>query len=149
VRQEIGVADGHVKFGRELAELLKCWKPDGTEWHGGPPCWVNSENDYRLLPPKHQQHAAVSPSRCATQDGARNNRRNLDMRRFALATMTAIAMVLGAATLASAAPVSHQHGPNGPVAPDVRPQKVDYYWNHHRYHHRDWDREHHHWHYYD
>ena len=30
-----------------------------------------------------------------------------------------------------------------------RVQHADSYWNHHRYHHRDWDRHHNRWRYYD
>jgi hypothetical protein len=35
------------------------------------------------------------------------------------------------------------------VSHAVKVQQADYHWNHHEYHHRDWDRHHHRWHYYD
>jgi hypothetical protein len=39
----------------------------------------------------------------------------------------------------------HEHGGSHPNIVNV--QRTDYYWNHHRYEHRDWD--HRRWHYYD
>lgn len=71
------------------------------------------------------------------------------MRQLILGTMTAAVLVLGGLTVAFAGPVSHQHGTDGRPAPALNVQRADYYWDHHRYHHRDWDRDHHRWHYHD
>jgi hypothetical protein len=71
------------------------------------------------------------------------------MRSLILGTMTAVVVALGASTAAFAAPVSHPHEHGGPNSNVVSVDRADYYWNHHRYHHRDWDRHQHRWHYYD
>lgn len=71
------------------------------------------------------------------------------MRRLILGTMTAAVMVLSVAAAAFAAPVSHQLEYGSRASGVVGVQDADYYWNHHRYHHRDWDRDHHRWHYHD
>ena len=70
------------------------------------------------------------------------------MRNLILGTMTAAIVVLGISAATFAAPVAH-HFDRSPVTPRADVQRADYYWNHHRYHHRDWDRDHHRWHYYD
>jgi hypothetical protein len=71
------------------------------------------------------------------------------MRRFILGTMTAAAMAVGLSSAGFAGPAfnPHEHGGSDARITNVRP--VDYYWNHHHYHHRDWDRHHNRWHYYD
>jgi hypothetical protein len=71
------------------------------------------------------------------------------MRRLILGTLAAASVVIGVSSAGFAAPAfaPHEHVGTNPQVTDVH--RVDYYWNHHRYHHRDWDRHHHHWHYYD
>jgi hypothetical protein len=71
------------------------------------------------------------------------------MRRLILGSMTAAALAFGVSTVAFAAPLPPPHNLGRPNSKTVHVQGADYYWNHHRYHHRDWDRNHHHWHYYD
>jgi hypothetical protein len=70
------------------------------------------------------------------------------MRRLILGSMAAALMGLGISASSFAAPVMapQRHGVGGY---SERVQQVDYYWNHHRYHHRDWDHHHNRWHYYD
>jgi hypothetical protein len=62
-----------------------------------------------------------------------------------LTALTGIAA--GAPIIGHAAPTEHPGVVYRTSDPSV--QQVDYYWNHHRWHHRDWDRDHHRWHYYD
>ena len=71
------------------------------------------------------------------------------MRRLILRTLAAAAMVVGISSAGFAAPAfgPHEHGGPSPRATNVH--LADYYWNHHHYHHRGWDRGHHRWHYYD
>jgi len=70
------------------------------------------------------------------------------MRRLIVGTMAAAMLGLGISASSIAAPVMvpqrHEGGGYG-----ERVQQSDYYWDHHRYHHRDWDRHHNRWHYYD
>ena len=69
------------------------------------------------------------------------------MRRIILGTMAVALMGLGTSASSIAAPVVQRQGHEDGIGERV--QQADYYWNHHRYHHRDWDRHHHRWHYYD
>jgi hypothetical protein len=70
------------------------------------------------------------------------------MRRLILGSMAAALMGLGISASSFAAPVvAPQRHEGGGYSERV--QQVDYYWNHHRYHHRDWDHHHNRWHYYD
>ena len=71
------------------------------------------------------------------------------MRRLTFGTLAAVAIVLGMSSAGSAASVYglHEQGAMSEQAGNLH--RVDYYWNHHHYHHRDWDRDHHRWHYYD
>jgi hypothetical protein len=71
------------------------------------------------------------------------------MRRLILGTMAAAVMAVGISSAGFAAPAfnPHEHGRPDSRITNVHP--VDYYWNHRHYHHRDWDRHHHRWHYYD
>jgi hypothetical protein len=72
------------------------------------------------------------------------------MRQFILGSLTAAAMAIGVSTVALAAPLSPQHNFGSPNSNILNVQGGNsYYWNHHRYSHRDWDRNHRHWHYYD
>jgi len=70
------------------------------------------------------------------------------MRSFILGTMTAAMVAFGASSLAFATPMPHEQQHAG-VSHAANVQPADYHWNHHEYHHRDWDRHHHRWHYYD
>ena len=71
------------------------------------------------------------------------------MRRIVLTTMAAAVMALGLSAGAFAAPAFGPHEHGGPNPGIVNVQRADYYWNHRHYQHRDWDRHHHRWHYYD
>ena len=70
------------------------------------------------------------------------------MRRLILGAIAAVTMAIGVSGGAFASPAYRPYD-GGPNPNAVRIQRIDYYWNHHRYHHRDWDRDHHRWHYYD
>ena len=72
------------------------------------------------------------------------------MRQLILRTVTAALVTLGSSAAAFAAPLAHQLDRNISDSHPTSVQRVDYYyWNHHRYAHRDWDRDHRRWHYYD
>jgi hypothetical protein len=72
------------------------------------------------------------------------------MRQLILGSTAAAVIALGISTVAFAAPFLPQHNFGSPDFNIVNVQGGDsYYWNHHPYHHRDWDRHHHRWHYYD
>jgi len=71
------------------------------------------------------------------------------MRSFILGTMTAVAVAVGASTAVFAVPAFAPHDDGGFNPNVVSVQRTEYYWNHHHYQHRDWDRHHHRWHYYD
>jgi hypothetical protein len=63
--------------------------------------------------------------------------------------MAAAVIALGISVGAFAAPAFGQHGHGGPNANVLNVRRADYSWNHYRYQHRDWDRHHHRWHYFD
>jgi hypothetical protein len=71
------------------------------------------------------------------------------MRLFILGAIAAAVMAGGGSSIARAAPYSHPRGHDGIQSNVVDVQRVEYYWNHHHYHYRDWDRDHHRWHYHD
>jgi hypothetical protein len=72
------------------------------------------------------------------------------MRQLILGSTAAAVIVLGISTVAFAAPLSPRDNLSSPNSNIVNVQGGNsYYWDHHRYHHRDWDRDHHHWHYYN
>ena len=72
------------------------------------------------------------------------------MRRLILGTLATAAIVVGISSSGFAAPTAGLYGHDGPNPQAANLHLADYYyWNHHRYHHRDWDRDHHRWHYYD
>jgi hypothetical protein len=73
--------------------------------------------------------------------------RSQDMHRLIIGTITAAVMALGVSGVGFAAPSITPYENDNPTASHV--QQVDYYWDHHYYHHRDWDRHQHRWHYYD
>ena len=70
------------------------------------------------------------------------------MRQLILGTMTAALVTLGPSAAAFAAPYAHEFERDAAISHTA--QWADhFYWNHHRYAHRDWDRDHRRWHYYD
>ena len=69
------------------------------------------------------------------------------MRLFILGAMAATVMAGCVSLMAFAASYPSPRGHDG-FQPKAA-ERVDYYWNNHRYHHRDWDRERHRWHYHD
>jgi hypothetical protein len=68
------------------------------------------------------------------------------MRKFHLLTIAASGLAIGLSALASAASVVP---PSRSTLPAIAAEKVDYTWNHHQWHHRDWDKAHHRWNYHD
>ncbi|MEO8716264.1 MAG: hypothetical protein ABI369_14750 [Acetobacteraceae bacterium] len=66
------------------------------------------------------------------------------MRTLLLSIATLGGLVGACALPAAAAPVVP--GIHASAAPSI--QRVDYYWRHRHYHHRNWDRRHHRWRYY-
>jgi hypothetical protein len=72
------------------------------------------------------------------------------MRQLILGTMTAALVALGSSAAAFAAPVTYHFDRSTSDSHATGAQPVEYYYqNHHRYAHRDWDRDHHRWHYHD
>jgi hypothetical protein len=71
------------------------------------------------------------------------------MRRSTLSTVATAVLVLGTPAALFAAPISQPHERAAIHSTDPHVQRADYFWNHHRYAHRDWDRHHNRWHYYD
>ena len=69
------------------------------------------------------------------------------MPRIILQTLTVAGLVMSASAMASAASAIPTPPPNAGVQND-RIERIDYYWNHRRYQHRNWDKRHRHWHYY-
>jgi hypothetical protein len=64
-----------------------------------------------------------------------------------LRTVTIAGLIIGVSTIASASParplLSHDAG-----LQTSQVERVDYYYNHHRYKHRSWDKRHRRWRYY-
>ena len=72
------------------------------------------------------------------------------MRRLILRTVATVVLVVGTPAALFAAPISQPHERAAIHSTDSHVQRMDYYsWNHHHYAHRDWDRHHNRWHYYD
>jgi len=70
------------------------------------------------------------------------------MRGFILGAMAA-AVMAGGSSIALAAPYSYPRGHDDVQRNGTNVQQTDYYWNHHHYHYRDWERDRHRWHYHD
>src|ERR1700722_7083771 len=64
------------------------------------------------------------------------------MRRLILSTVATAVLVVGTPAVLFAAPISQPHEQAAIRSADPHVQRVDYYWNHHHYAHRDWDRHH-------
>ena len=71
------------------------------------------------------------------------------MRRLILGTIAAAAITVGISSAGFAAPAFGPHEHGGPDTRMTNVHPAEYYWNHHHYQHREWDRHHHRWHYYD
>ena len=69
------------------------------------------------------------------------------MHQIILRTLTISGLILGASAVASASPATHLLGRDAAVQTSAI-QHVDYYWNHHRYAHRSWDKRRRRWRYY-
>jgi hypothetical protein len=69
------------------------------------------------------------------------------MHKILLGTLTLSGLIIGVSTIASAAPATPLLGHEITVQ-TAQVQQVDYYWNHHHYKHRSWDKHHNRWHYY-
>jgi hypothetical protein len=63
--------------------------------------------------------------------------------------MAAAAMIVGISAAGFAAPAFGPRHHGGPDARITNVHPADYNWHHHHYQHREWDRHHHRWHYYD
>ena len=72
----------------------------------------------------------------------------LDMRKI-LILLTALTGIATAAPMVAQAAPMEAHFGGFRRAPAPAAQPVDYYWDHHHWHHRDWDRDHHRWYYYN
>jgi hypothetical protein len=70
------------------------------------------------------------------------------MYKFILWTMAAPGLVIGLSAAASAAPVMPLSRTDAAPA-SVRLERVQYTWNHHQYHHRDWDKKNRRWNYHN
>jgi hypothetical protein len=68
------------------------------------------------------------------------------MQRIILRTTMIAGLIVSASGIASAAPATHLLDRNTTGATS-NVEHIDYNWNHHRYHHRSWDKKNHHWHY--
>ncbi|WP_428491328.1 hypothetical protein [Rhodopila sp.] len=69
------------------------------------------------------------------------------MRNITLGTLAILGLLLATASIASAAPATGLIG-RTTLSQATSIQPVYYYWNHHRYRHRSWDRRHRRWRYY-
>jgi hypothetical protein len=70
------------------------------------------------------------------------------MHRIIVPLSMVIGLVVSATGIAAASPATHllDRSTIG-VANSV--ERIDYNWNHHRYHHRSWDKKNRRWHYYN
>jgi hypothetical protein len=66
------------------------------------------------------------------------------MHKIIVRLSTVIGLIVSATGIAAAAPATHllDHSTIGV-------ERIDYSWNHHRYHHRTWDKQHARWRYYN
>ncbi|HEY4044893.1 MAG TPA: hypothetical protein VGM32_24025 [Rhodopila sp.] len=64
-----------------------------------------------------------------------------------LRTLVVCGLIAGASAIASAAPATRMLAPETAFQ-TTHAQPVDYYWNHHRYKHRSWDKRRRRWRYY-
>jgi hypothetical protein len=69
------------------------------------------------------------------------------MFKIILGTLTVSGVIIGASSIASASPSSPVLNPKATVT-TANIEHVDYYYNHHHYKHRSWDKHHNRWHYY-
>lgn len=69
------------------------------------------------------------------------------MQKIILGTLTLSGLIIGASSIASASPASPLLNREATVTTSAV-QHVYYYYNHHRYKHRSWDKKHRRWRYY-
>jgi hypothetical protein len=69
------------------------------------------------------------------------------MHKIVVGTIAIGAVIVGMATMAAASPATPLLGGDN-TARTAEVQQVDYYWNHHRYKHRSWDKRRRRWRYY-
>jgi hypothetical protein len=72
---------------------------------------------------------------------------NLDVHKIILRTLTILGVIVGTSAIASASPATPLLG-RYDTAQTAQVEQVDYYYNHHHYQHRSWDKGHRRWHYY-
>jgi len=69
------------------------------------------------------------------------------MPKIIFGALTITALILGSSSIASASPATGLLGPA--AAAQTSPvERAQYYWNHHRYKHRSWDKRRRRWRYY-
>jgi hypothetical protein len=69
------------------------------------------------------------------------------MHTIILRTVTIAGLIIGVSTIASASPARPLLSRDSALQTS-QVERVDYYYNHHRYKHRSWDRRHRRWRYY-
>jgi hypothetical protein len=69
------------------------------------------------------------------------------MHKIILGTLTLSGLIIGASSIASASPATPLLNRDASMQ-TAQVQQIDYYYNHHHYKHRSWDKGHNHWHYY-
>jgi hypothetical protein len=69
------------------------------------------------------------------------------MRGITLWTLTIFCMIVALSTVGSASPATRLLDRDAGLQ-TTNVERVDYYWNHHRYKHRSWDKRHRRWRYY-
>jgi hypothetical protein len=69
------------------------------------------------------------------------------MHKIILGALAMAGLIVGMSTVASASPATHLLDPTTTVHATIV-EHVAYYWNHHRYRHRSWDRRRRRWRYY-
>lgn len=72
---------------------------------------------------------------------------NLDVHKIILRTLTILGLIAGTSAIASASPATPLLG-HFDSAQTAQVEHVDYYYNHHHYQHRSWDKGHRRWRYY-
>jgi hypothetical protein len=72
---------------------------------------------------------------------------NLDVHKIILRTLTILGLIAGTSAIASASPATPLLG-RSDTAQTAQVERVDYYYNHHHYKNRSWDKGHRRWRYY-
>jgi hypothetical protein len=70
------------------------------------------------------------------------------MHRIIVSLSMITGLIVSATGIASASPATHLLA-HSTVGAATSVERIDYYWNHHHYQHRSWDKQHARWHYYN